>query len=255
MESEIFSLPAFEDNYIWCLRRGDDIAVIDPGDATPVLEHLAETRQRLCAILITHRHHDHTNGIAALSGRFAVPVFGPAVEAIAGVTRPIVGGDRVQLPELATEFEVLDVAGHTRGHVAYYRRGVLFCGDTLFGCGCGRLFEGTPAQLQAALARIAALPVETQIYCAHEYTASGIRFASTVEPDNPAIAERGRRVAARLAQGQATVPFSLAEELATNPFLRCGNDDVAKAATGYLGRTAANELAVFTALRLWRDNF
>jgi hydroxyacylglutathione hydrolase len=255
METEIYCLPAFEDNYIWCLRRGDDLAVVDPGDATPVLKHLAATGRRLSAILITHHHADHTGGIERLIDHHRVPVFAPDREAIAGTSQPVADGQRIQVPGLDIEFEVIDVAGHTRGHVAYYRRGTLFCGDTLFGCGCGRLFEGTAAQLHAALAKIAALPSDTLIYCAHEYTASGIRFAGAVEPDNPAVAVRARQVANRRARHEPTVPFTLADELATNPFLRCRLATIAAAASSRLGHQAADELEVFTALRKWRDSF
>jgi len=252
---EIFPLPAFEDNYIWCLRQGMNLAVVDPGDADPVLAHLAKSGQRLAAILITHRHRDHTGGIAELVARHPVPVFGPAAEAIAGIDRPVSGGDTVALPDLGLAFDVLDLAAHTRGHVGYYRRGSLFCGDTLFACGCGRLFEGTPAQMHAALARIAALPAATQIYCAHEYTASGLRFAGAVAPDNTAVAARAERLRPQLARHLPTVPFTLAEELATNPFLRCREPAVVAAARVRLGRAPADEIEVFAALREWRDHF
>lgn len=252
---EIFPLPAFEDNYIWCLRRNGIVAVVDPGDAAPVLGHLAKSGDRLCAILVTHHHHDHIDGIAELTARHPVPVVAPAAEAIAGTTCPVAGGDRVALPELGIEFEVLDVAGHTRGHVAYYRPGSLFCGDTLFGCGCGRLFEGTAAQLHDALSHIGVLPRLTLAYCAHEYTASGIRFARTVEPGNAAIEARGAEVARRRAHGQPTVPFTIADELATSPFLRCSEPGVIASVRARLGRAPASELEVFTALREWRDHF
>lgn len=252
---EIFPLPAFEDNYIWCLRKNGALAVVDPGDAAPVLKHLAECGDRLCAILITHHHHDHIDGIPALTARHAVPVFAPAAEAIAGTTQPVSGGDRIALPELGIDFDVLDVAGHTRGHVAYYRRGTLFCGDTLFGCGCGRLFEGTAAQLHAALHRIGVLPRLTFAYCAHEYTASGIRFARAVEPGNPAIEVRGAEVKRARGAGQPTVPFTIADELATNPFLRCTEPEVIAAISRRLGRMPADELEVFASLRTWRDHF
>jgi hydroxyacylglutathione hydrolase len=252
---EIFPLPAFEDNYIWCLRRDGIVAVVDPGDAAPVLKHLANSGDQLCAVLITHHHHDHIDGIAELTARHPVPVFAPAAEAIAGTTQPVSGGDRVALPELGIEFDVLDVAGHTRGHVAYYGRGTLFCGDTLFGCGCGRLFEGTAAQLHAALSRIAVLPRLTLAYCAHEYTASGIRFARTVEPGNPDVETRGTEVARLRAQGMPTVPFTIADELATNPFLRCREPAVIASIRARLGREPTSELEVFTALREWRDHF
>jgi hydroxyacylglutathione hydrolase len=230
---EIFPLPAFEDNYIWCLRRDGAIAVVDPGDATPVLKHLAASGDRLCAILITHHHRDHTGGIA----------------------QPVSGGDHIALPELGLDFDVLDVAGHTRGHVAYYRLGSLFCGDTLFGCGCGRLFEGTAAQLHAALSLIGVLPRLTLAYCAHEYTASGIRFARAIEPGNPAVEIRGAEVSQRRAQNLPTVPFTIADELATNPFLRCAEPGVVATVKARLGREPASELEVFTVLREWRDHF
>jgi hydroxyacylglutathione hydrolase len=252
---EIFPLPAFEDNYIWCLRRNGIMAVVDPGDAAPVLEHLAASGDRLCAILITHHHRDHTGGIAELTARYSVPVFAPAAENISGTTQPVSGGDRVTLPELGVDFDVLDVAGHTRGHVAYYGLGALFCGDTLFGCGCGRLFEGTAAQLHDALNRIGVLPRLTFAYCAHEYTASGIRFARAVEPGNAAVEVRGAEVSRRRAQGEPTVPFTIADELATNPFLRCREPEVIAAIRTRLGRNPASELEVFAALRDWRDHF
>lgn len=252
---EIFPLPAFEDNYIWCLRRNGLIAVVDPGDATPVLKHLADSGDKLSAILITHHHHDHIDGIAELTARHPVPVFAPAAEAIAGTTQPVSDGNRVALPELGVDFDVLDVAGHTRGHVAYYRLGSLFCGDTLFGCGCGRLFEGTAAQLHAALSRIAVLPRLTLAYCAHEYTASGIRFARAVEPGNTNVATRGAEVARLRVQGRPTVPFTIADELATNPFLRCREPEVVASIRARLGREPTDELEVFTALREWRDRF
>jgi hydroxyacylglutathione hydrolase len=252
---EIFPLPAFEDNYIWCLRHEHALAVVDPGDATPVLRHLAESGERLAAIMVTHHHRDHTGGIAELTARHPVPVFAPAIEATAGTTHPIKAGDRIELPELGVEFDVLDFAGHTRGHLGYYRPGSLFCGDTLFGCGCGRLFEGTAAQLHEALAKIGALPPLTLIYSAHEYTESGIRFANAVEPDNPAIGIRGRQVHERLGAGKPTVPFTLADELATSPFLRCREPGVISAAARRLGRAPVDELEVFATLREWRDHF
>ena len=252
---EIYGLRAFDDNYIWCLRQGRAVAVVDPGDATPVLTHLEDTGGHLAAILVTHHHRDHTGGIGDLCRDREVPVFAPAAEHIAGTTHPLIGGEHIIVPGIDQEFEVIDVAGHTRGHVAYYGRGVLFCGDTLFACGCGRLFEGSPAQMHAALGRIADLPAETALYCAHEYTRSGLRFAATVEPDNPDLPARREKVDRQLAAGQASVPFSLAEELATSPFLRCQVPAVARAAASHAGALLATPLEVFTALRHWRDVF
>ncbi|MBI5780500.1 MAG: hydroxyacylglutathione hydrolase [Rhodocyclales bacterium] len=252
---EILPLPAFEDHYIWCLRRAGLVAIVDPGAAQPVLDHLGRSGDRLCAILVTHHHHDHIDGIAELTAHHPVPVFAPGAEAITGTTQAVSGGDRLALPELGVEFEVLDLAGHTRGHVGYYRPGTLFCGDTLFGCGCGRLFEGTPAQLHAALQRIGVLPPLTLAYCAHEYTASGIRFAQSVEPGNAAVAIRGAEIARLRAAQQPTVPFTIADELATNPFLRCREAEVIAAVGRRLARAPADEVEVFAALRAWRDHF
>ncbi|MBI4985300.1 MAG: hydroxyacylglutathione hydrolase [Rhodocyclales bacterium] len=251
---DIFPIPAFADNYIWALREsGGAVAVVDPGDAAPVLDCLAQTRSRLCAILVTHHHPDHVGGIADLIARYPVPVYGPAIEAIAGVDRPLADGDSVVLADLGIEFEVLSVPGHTRGHIAYYRRGMLFCGDTLFGAGCGRLFEGTPAQMHASLARIAALPRDTALYCAHEYTQTNLRFAIAVEPDNADIRRRSEDTASLRARGEASVPSTLALELATNPFLRSEAATVAAAAQARLGRPAADPVEVFAAIREWRN--
>ncbi len=253
----IESIPALEDNYIWALRGMGPVgrvAVVDPGEAAPVLRFLDQTRDRLCAILVTHRHGDHVGGIGEILARHPVPVYGPALEAADVVTHPLRDGERLTLQALGIDFEVLHLPGHTRGHVAYYRPGMLFCGDVLFGAGCGRVFEGTPEQMHAALARIAALPADTRIYCAHEYTESCLRFARTVEPDNPAIAARIERVAALRAAGQPSVPSTLAEELDTNPFLRWHIPEVAAAAAARLGRPPAGDAETFAAIRAWRDS-
>jgi hydroxyacylglutathione hydrolase len=252
---DIYGLRAFEDNYIWCLRQGKAVAVVDPGDATPVLAHLDATGAHLSAILVTHHHRDHTGGIGDLRRHGDVPVFAPATEEIAGTTQALAGGECITVPGIDMELEVIDVAGHTRGHVAYYGRGVLFCGDTMFGCGCGRLFEGTPAQMHVALTRIAKLPADTAIYCAHEYTQSGLRFAAAVEPDNASLPARRDKVGRQLADGQPSVPFSLADELATSPFLRCHVPAVARAAADHAGHPLTTPLEVFAALRHWRDVF
>lgn len=253
---QIIPIPAFEDNYIWALRTpGGAIAVVDPGDAAPVLDYLDKTGASLSAILITHHHGDHTGGVAELVARRAVPVFGPAVEAIEGVDHPLTDGDRVALADLGIEFEVLAVPGHTRGHLAYYRRGMLFCGDTLFGAGCGRLFEGTPEQMYASLSRIAALPKDSLVFCAHEYTQSNLRFAAVVEPDNPDILRRIDETAKLRTGGQPTVPSTLAMELATNPFLRSEAPALIAAARTRLGVAPNGPAQVFAAIRDWRNRY
>jgi hydroxyacylglutathione hydrolase len=249
---QIEPLLAFEDNYIWALRTNGRAAIVDPGDATPVLRFLQQSGDRLDAILVTHRHSDHVDGIAELVARFDVPVFGPAKEAQAVVTRPLHDGTCIQV--LGVDFTVLDVPGHTLGHVAYYAREVgLFCGDTLFGAGCGRVFEGTLPQMHASLVRLAALPTDTLVYCAHEYTQSCLRFAKTVEPTNAAIDARIAAVAAQRAAGLPSVPSTLAEELATNPFLRWTAPAVIAAAATRLRHGPTTDAETFGAIRLWRD--
>jgi hydroxyacylglutathione hydrolase len=248
---QIEPILAFEDNYIWALRYQGRVAVVDPGEAAPVERFLEQTGDQLGAILVTHHHGDHTGGIAELVARYPVPVYGPAREAQAVVTHPLAEGDRVTV--LGVDFAVLEVPGHTLGHVVYYRPGMLLCGDTLFGAGCGRVFEGTLAQMHASLARLAVLPVDTKVYCAHEYTESCLRFARTVEPDHPAIAARIDRVRRQRAAGQPSVPSTLAEELETNPFLRWQAPEVIAAATAHLGHPPANDTETFSAIRIWRD--
>ncbi|MDI6747934.1 MAG: hydroxyacylglutathione hydrolase [Rhodocyclaceae bacterium] len=251
---QIEPIKAFEDNYIWALRHGGQLAVVDPGDAAPVLRFIEQTGDRLCAILVTHRHGDHIGGIAELVARCPVPVFGPTREAGEVVTQPLHDGDTVHIPGLGAEFTVIEVPGHTLGHIAYYRLGMLFCGDTVFGAGCGRVFEGTMTQMQSSLARLAALPPETLVYCAHEYTQSCLRFAHMVEPDNANLAARSAQVAELRAKGQPSVPSTLAEELATNPFLRWQSPAVIAAAATRLGHAPASDVATFGAIRLWRDS-
>jgi len=249
---EISLIPAFKDNYIWLLTRGRQALVVDPGDAVPVLQRLTTDGLELSGILITHHHADHQGGIAELLTHRACDVFAPADESITGRTRPLRGGDRLEV--LGTSVEVMAVPGHTLGHLAYLTPGALFCGDTLFGAGCGRLFEGTPAQMSGSLARIAALPDETRIYCAHEYTQMNLPFAQAVEPDNAAVQARLQKVSAMRAAGLATVPLLLGEEKLTNPFLRCDQPAVIAAARAH-GATDETPVAVFAALRAWRNVF
>ncbi len=250
---DVVPLRAFKDNYIWTLRADGCAAVVDPGDAAPVLEYLSSERLRLIAILATHHHADHVGGVAALRERFDVPVYGPRGEPIDTLTRPVSGGDRVDLPELDVSFAVLDIPGHTRAHVAYYGANLLFCGDTLFACGCGRVFEGTAEEMHASLAKLAALPDDTLVYCGHEYTLANIAFAKSVEPGNAALAARERDDAATRAANRPTLPSTIGREKATNPFLRAHEPAVIAAADKYLGARAASPVAVFAALRDWKN--
>jgi len=251
---EVIRIPAFKDNYIWLLRQGTSAVVVDPGDACPVLEVLEREGLTLSSILVTHHHADHQGGVAGLLARYPAEVFGPASESITALTQPLQGGETICLAVLEAEFRVIAVPGHTLGHIAYYGSGCLFCGDTLFGAGCGRLFEGTAAQMHDSLRQIAALPDDTAVYCAHEYTEANLRFALSVEPGNRRLRERVDAVAVARAKGLPTVPFSIALEKATNPFLRCREPElVAAAQTRVAG--ANNAVAVFAALREWKNNF
>lgn len=249
---EISLIPAFKDNYIWLLTEGRRTFVVDPGDAAPVIERLEAEGLCLEGILITHHHADHQGGIAELAARWQPQVYAPASESITGCSHPLKGGERIEV--LGQTLEVLAVPGHTLGHLAYSLPGVLFCGDTLFGAGCGRLFEGTPAQMATSLARLAALPDDTRVYCAHEYTEMNLRFAIAVEPDSPALKARCARVAALRADGQPSVPSTLGEEKASNPFLRCGEPAVIEAALAH-GAVDRSPTAVFAAIRGWRNVF
>jgi hydroxyacylglutathione hydrolase len=249
---DVSFIPAFKDNYIWLLTRGRRAAVVDPGDAAPVEARLAADGLSLEAILVTHHHADHQGGVRALAARWQPAVFAPASESITGCTHPLSGGECIAILDCLVD--VLAVPGHTLGHLAYVAPGMLFCGDTLFGAGCGRLFEGSPAQMATSLSRLAELPDDTAVYCAHEYTALNLGFARAVEPDNPALAARVARVAAQRAAGLPSVPSTLAEEKATNPFLRCGEPAVVAAALAH-GAVDRSPTAVFAAIRSWRNTF
>lgn len=250
---DFYPIPAFEDNYIWLMQQGGLAAVVDPGDADPVLEVLSQRGLKLVAVLVTHKHGDHCGGNAELLEAFPrLEIYGPATEGIRTLNRPLQPGQVIE-PLPGQPFEVLDLAGHTEGHLGYYQPGRLFCGDTVFSIGCGRVFSGTHVQQAEALRRIAALPPDTACYPAHEYTLDNIGFAKWVEPDNEALlayeVEARRLRAAKL----PTLPSTLALELAANPFLRTSEPGVIAAAEHWAGRPLLDQTQVFTALRTWKD--
>lgn len=254
---ELIALPAFADNYIWMLHDGTDAVVVDPGEAAPVLSALDERQLALAAILVTHHHGDHVGGIDALRSRLKGPVYGPERERIPEPFVALRDGDTLDL--LGQRFEVLEVPGHTAGHIAYFHEGrgtapILFCGDTLFSGGCGRLFEGTAEQMHASLERLSSLPGATRVCCAHEYTLSNLKFARAVEPGNAELARYGRQCEALRASGRPTLPSTIAVERAINPFLRCAETEVCASARAQ-GARSTESTEVFAALRRWKNEF
>lgn len=255
---KLVPLPAFQDNYLWVLHDGQRALVVDPGDAQPVLAFLRESGLQLEAILVTHHHQDHIGGLAAVRDATGAKVFGPARESIPGPLRPLAQGDRIEA--LGLPFEVLDVPGHTAGHIAYFTPDVdgaplLFCGDTLFSGGCGRLFEGTPAQMLASLDALAALPADTRVCCTHEYTLANLRFARAVEPDNEELARYQQHCEELRRRGQPTLPATIGQERRINPFLRTRQPSVVRAAQAFNGAQAGDEVAVFAAIRQWKNEY
>ena len=256
---ELIALPAFDDNYFWLLHDGQQALVVDPGDAAPVRAALDQRGLQLASILVTHHHADHTGGVAELRAETGAQVFGPARERIPEPFTPLHGGDEVQA--LGIRFRVIDVPGHTAGHIAYFADAVagaplLFCGDTLFSGGCGRLFEGTPAQMLDSLDRLAALPGNTRVCCTHEYTLSNLKFARAVEPGNAALLHYSSQCEALRAQNQPTLPSQMALERDINPFLRVRQSPVAQAAQGYDAQVSLDDaVAVLAALRQWKNEF
>jgi hydroxyacylglutathione hydrolase len=254
---KLLALPAFSDNYIWMLHDGLQALVVDPGESAPAVHALDALGLVLAGILVTHHHADHVGGLSELRARLQGPVYGPAREDIPQPFTPLNDGDHIEL--MGCRFEVIDVPGHTAGHVAFFHAPaddapILFCGDTLFSGGCGRLFEGTPAQMHTSLSRLAALPGNTRVCCAHEYTLSNLKFARAVEPRNTDLQAYTAHCESLRAQGQATLPSSIAQEQRINPFMRCDQQDVVQAARAQ-GAASNSETDVLATLRQWKNNF
>lgn len=251
----ITAIPAFEDNYIWLLRAGGKTcAVVDPGEAGPVLEVLAQLGLELKYILLTHHHYDHIGGVPELLERFNAQVFGPDDERIPHIDHVCREGDEIELPELDVSLRVLEVPAHTRTHIAFNTDEALFCGDTLFSLGCGRFFEGTPADMQKSLDKLAALPPATKVYCAHEYTQANCRFALAVEPQNEVLQARAREIDSLRSAGKITLPTHLGDELSTNPFLRTRRSSVVDSARK-IDPAASPGVATMGIIRAWKDRF
>jgi hydroxyacylglutathione hydrolase len=254
-------LPAFDDNYLWLLDNGREALVVDPGDAAPVIAALDARGLTLAGILLTHHHGDHVGGVNALRDRLQGPIYAPAREKMPEPVTRVHGGATVEL--LGLSFAVMDVPGHTAGHIAYFAAGVpggplLFCGDTLFSGGCGRLFEGTPAQMHASLQSLAALPGDTRVCCAHEYTLSNLRFAREVDPANPALAAYAAWCEEERAAGRPTLPARLGTERQINPFLRCAEPALRESARRHAPQqlpAVPSAVDVFATLREWKNGF
>lgn len=261
----VSAISAFQDNYIWLLANNKQAVVVDPGQAEPVLRVLAERELALTAILITHHHYDHNGGVKALLKQWPnAQVYAPSAEPLPSAgARGVTDGDTVTINELGLEFSVLSVPGHTLGHIAFYAQDgntvaatpVLFCGDTLFSGGCGRLFEGTPQQMHQSLTRLAALPDNTAVYCTHEYTQSNLAFCHTVEPDNLELKEYLQKVAKLRQQGLPSLPSTIGQEKAINVFLRAHVAGVAAKVQAHVGSELNEDIKVFAALRHWKDSF
>lgn len=253
----IQAIPAFNDNYIWFIEDTDTrhVLIVDPGDAIPVIKAIEQQKLIPVALLITHHHHDHIGGIVQLLEHYDIPVYGPKIATIPSVTHPLTANDTLIIDSAFPDISILDISGHTAVHIAFLFENKLFCGDTLFGAGCGRLLGGTAEQLFHSLQKIAQLPTDTKVYCAHEYTQANLSFAATVEPDNSDIQQRIIDTELLRQQGKPSLPSTLALELATNPFLRCDQPTVIQAAELFSGKQLLTAVEVFTELRLWKDRF
>lgn len=253
-------VPALSDNYIWLLQHGSLALVVDPGQAEPVLDVLRAQGLTLQAILLTHHHGDHVGGAQALQQQTGAPVYGPAMETLPVCDHPVDDGDVITLPNLDISLSVLGIPGHTAGHIGYFSHiagfaPVIFCGDTLFAAGCGRLFEGTAAQMVESLGKLAVLPQDTLVCCGHEYTLSNLRWAMAVDPDNAMLESRLEQAQQARERGQPTLPSTIGLELLTNPFLRTSHEAVSRAASRHAGQPLRNDADVFASLRDWKNRF
>lgn len=252
----IFSIKAFSDNYIWALFNDkNEIVLVDPGDEKPVLQLMKnEPHFKLAGILITHKHWDHCNGVSALLKKYHAPVYGPKCKELDFVTHPVKENDHVMI-EGFPQLTIMEIPGHTLEHIAYYNEKILFCGDTLFTGGCGRIFEGTPTQMFHTLQKILALPSDILIYCGHEYTLKNLRFAQNVEPHNPDLLSRFKECEKLRSEDKPTVPSTLQLEKLTNPFLRCHIQTVVESVEKHYNKKFDDVIEVFAHLRQWKDGF
>lgn len=255
---EVSPVRAFRDNYIWLIHGRSDrqrVAVVDPGEAAPVSDFCQQNNLRPEVVLVTHHHWDHTGGIADLADRWQFEVYGPASENIQARDHALAEGEQVKLETLGLEFLVIDIPGHTAGHIAFFGEGAVFCGDTLFSAGCGRLFEGSPAQMSSSLDKLAALPEDTRIFCGHEYTLDNLRFALAVEPGNTDVQQYREHAAEIRENDQPTLPSTIGLEHRVNPFFRYKTETVRRAAEQKAGRKLNDPVDVFATIRQWKDSF
>lgn len=249
----ISSISALKDNYIWVIENLDKhCIVVDPGDAAPVLEALKRNHLKLDAIFLTHHHYDHTDGVAELVQHFPkIAVYGPASSKMPEVTHPV--SDKDVFTILDTQFTISAIPGHTLEHICYYTKGMLFCGDTLFSVGCGKIFEGTPEQMYQSLSLIASLPDETKVYCAHEYTQANIRFALVADPNNAELKQYSDKIDKLRSKGKSSLPSTIGIEKNINPFLRTAQETIRS--TIKKRTNVQTDVDTFAALRRWKDEF
>nr|WP_297347503.1 hydroxyacylglutathione hydrolase [uncultured Glaciecola sp.] len=254
--NNIFAIPAFSDNYIWCVHDTKHAVVVDPGDAKPVIKTLKEKQLTLTSILITHHHHDHTGGIEELVSAYpGVKVYGPKNPLIEGIDLRLSEGESLSLSNPELDLNVLETPGHTMDHIVFYNNELMFCGDTLFSAGCGRMFEGTPEVFYHSLQKLTHLPEQTKVYCTHEYTLANLAFAMHVDPENTALQDYQSWANKQRASDQITLPSSIAEQKKINPFLRCTNKSIKQNIENIMNLSADSEVDVFAALRSCKDNF